>query len=381
MTIPDLSKADKRLAGHGDLTVHLTGTSDRPDAVSKISITEASMLGRPVPRLDIVAAATKLKGALEAKLTLGGEIGHPPAQGALHIARPPGGGFARDGVDAATGSVEIKGALALDAANFAVGQLSIHARNLDDVSPLALQKLSGDIDADIALSHGEGGQDASLKANGQRVEAFGVGFDKLVADLAVSDLYRHPVIAGSLAVNQARVAGETITTIRLNAKGEAQASDVTLTAVARGFDLDARARVIPADPVRIEISKFEAVRGKARIGLAGPAMIALADGGAELRSLVLNLGGGRLTLNGRIGAKLDLKANARAVPLSVARLIGPDFALGGSLDGEASVSGAAAAPSGPYRVRIAKLVAPQTQAIGMPPIDVDATGQFEGARA
>jgi translocation and assembly module TamB len=39
------------------------------------------------------------------------------------------------------------------------------------------------------------------------------------------------------------------------------------------------------------------------------------------------------------------------------------------------------APSGPYRVRIAKLVAPQTQAIGMPPIDVDATGQFEGARA
>ena len=48
----------------------------------------------------------------------------------------------------------------------------------------------------------------------------------LTRRLLGSDLYRHPVIAGSLAVNEARVAGETITTIRLNAKGGAQASDV-----------------------------------------------------------------------------------------------------------------------------------------------------------
>ncbi len=82
-----------------------------------------------------------------------------------------GGGFALDGVDVAIGSVAIKGALALDAANFAAGQFSIHARDLDDVSPLALQKLSGDIDADIALSHGEGGQDASLKAKAYKGRA------------------------------------------------------------------------------------------------------------------------------------------------------------------------------------------------------------------
>src|ERR1700730_14257842 len=142
MTIPDLSKADKRLAGHGDLTVHLTGTSDRPDAVAKISITEASMLGRPVPRLDIVAAATNLKGALDAKLTLTGEIGHRPAQGALHLARPLGGGFVLDGVDVAIGSVAIKGALALDAANFAVGQFSIHARDPEDGLSLVLEKIA-----------------------------------------------------------------------------------------------------------------------------------------------------------------------------------------------------------------------------------------------
>ncbi|MGI8568240.1 MAG: translocation/assembly module TamB domain-containing protein [Methylocella sp.] len=379
--IPDLSKADKRMTGRGDLMGHLTGTSDRPDSAAKISITNASMLGRPVPRLDIVATATNLKGALDAKLTLAGEIGHRPAQGALHVARPLGGGFALDGVDVAIGSVGIKGALALDAANFAAGQFSIHARDLDDVSPLVLEKLFGAIDADITLSHGDGGQDARLIATGQRVEALGIGFDKLVADLAVSDLYRHPVIAGSVAVDQARAAGETITTIRVNAKGGAQASDVTLTAVARGFNLDARAQVVPANPVRIEISKFDAVRGKARVGLAEPAIIALADGGADLRSFALNLCGGRLTLIGRVGSKLDLKANARAIPLSVGGLIGPDLALGGTLDGEASISGAVAAPSGPYRIRIAKLVAPQTKAVGIPPLDVNATGRLEGARA
>ena len=380
ITIPELSKADKRATGRGEIAAHVTGTLSLPDATAKISIRDAALLGRPVPRLDVHADATNLRGALDARVSLDGEIDRKPARGSLHIARPAAGGAVLDGVDVSIGSVSAQGGVALDAANFAAGQFAIHARDLDDLSPLALQKLSGGIDADVTLTHADVRQDAAIKANGQRIEAFGVGLDKLAADLVLIDVYRRPVIAGSLAVDEARIGGETVSRVRLNAKGGVDASDITLTATARGLNLDARARVVPADPIRIEITKFDATRGRSRIGLAGPATVVIKDGGADLRNLSLSLSGGRLTIEGRVGSKLDLKAIARAVPLSAADILAPDLGLSGSVDGEATIAGPLAAPTGAYRFKIAKLAAPQMRTIGLPLIDVDATGRFEGAR-
>jgi translocation and assembly module TamB len=81
MTIPELSKADKRATGR-EIAAHVTGTLSLPDATAKISIRDAALLGRPVPRLDVQADATNLRGALD------GEIDRKPARGSLHIARP-----------------------------------------------------------------------------------------------------------------------------------------------------------------------------------------------------------------------------------------------------------------------------------------------------
>jgi hypothetical protein len=66
-------------------------------------------------------------------------------------------------VDVSIGSVSAQGGVALDAANFAAGQFEIHARDLDDLSPLALQKLSGGIDADVTLTHADARQYAAMK--------------------------------------------------------------------------------------------------------------------------------------------------------------------------------------------------------------------------
>ena len=60
-----------------------------------------------------------------------------------------------------------------------------------------------------------------------------------------------------------------------------------------------------------------------------PATVVIKDGGADLRNLSLSLSGGRLTIEGRAGSKLDLKAIARAVPLSAADILAPDIGLSG----------------------------------------------------
>ena len=84
MTIPELSKADKRATGRGEIAAHVTDTLSLPDATAKISIRDAALLGRPVPRLDVQADAS----ALDAHVSLDGEIDRKPARGSLHIARP-----------------------------------------------------------------------------------------------------------------------------------------------------------------------------------------------------------------------------------------------------------------------------------------------------
>jgi translocation and assembly module TamB len=335
------------------------------------------MIGRSVPRLDVKIEATNLRAGPEAHVSLEGDIDRKPARGSLHIARPAAGGAILDGVDIAIGSVVAQGGAVFDPANFAAGQFTLRARDLDDLSALALQKLSGTLDADVTFTHADARQDVSIKADAKRIEGFGVGLDRLAANLALSDVYRRPALEGSLTADQARLGGETISKIRLDAKGGAEASDISFAASAMGFGLDARGKLIRSDPVRLEIAKFDAARGRDRIGLAGPATIIIRDGGADLRNIAFKLGGGRLTLEGRAGNQLDLKTTARAVPLSVLDIVSPGLGLSGSLDGEAAINGAVFDPAGTYRFKISNLASTHA---ALPPAAIDASGKFGSGR-
>ncbi|MET5020579.1 hypothetical protein AAHH78_36965, partial [Burkholderia pseudomallei] len=81
---------------------------------------------------------------------------------------------------------------------------------------------------------------------------------KLDANLDGRDLLAHPVLDGHAALDRLVAANQSVDTVRLNAKGTAAASDITLTAQARGFALDGAARLIPASRTRIEIARFSA---------------------------------------------------------------------------------------------------------------------------
>lgn len=381
VTIPALEKADKRLSGQGEILAKITGTFAHPDATATLSIREATMLGRSVPHLEIKADATDLADALKARVSLDAEIDRKPARGTMNVARAQSGEISLDELDMTIGSVAMNGAVSLDASSLAAGQVSIKAGNLDDLSPLLLQKLSGRLDANVTLARKEQRQDIAIKADGQKVEAFGIGVRQLAADLAILDLYERPMISGKASADDARIGSETISKLRLDAQGGAGASDITLTALARGINLDAKARAIASDPFRIDLSKLDAKRGRTRIGLAGPATIIIKDGGAEIKGLALKANGGRLALDGRAGSTLDLRVNARALPLSIADLVMPELGLGGTLEGEASLTGTPSAPTGPYRLRVTNLAMPQTKSAGLPPIDANASGRLDGTKA
>jgi translocation and assembly module TamB len=178
------------------------------------------------------------------------------------------------------------------------------AADLDDLSALALQKLSGRLEADLSLDVKDGRQGIALDANGSGIKAASAAIDRLDAKARIADARGKPIVDAALAIDRASLAGEVFSKIRLAAKGSPAGSTVTLDADGRGFGLSGAGQLVPGEPLRLDLSAFEAKRGKKRIALAGPASIALAEGGAEIHNLAVVTDGGRIAVAGRVGETL-----------------------------------------------------------------------------
>lgn len=378
VTLPDLKRADPRLSGRGDVTAQITGPRDKLDATARIAVANATALARPIPRLAIDAVVRDLQGALDSRLTLNGVIDTKPATGTVALARLPGDGWNLSALDIAIGSVRLNGALTLDPASRAAGRLTLAARNLDDLSALALTKIGGQLDADIALAVVEGRQNLELKARGAKLAGPSVAIDKLDATVAAADIYGRPLLDAAVAIDRAVLAGETFTALRFDSKGAPDASAFTLSAAARGFALTGAGRLVPGEPLKLELASFDARRDGRRIALANPATFSFPAAGIEIAGLALAIENGRLTLDGKAGEALDLNLTARDLPLSAARILAPKLDLAGTLNAEARIRGTPAAPTGPWTLQVARLVTPETRQAGLPPVEIAAKGELKG---
>ncbi|WP_082476599.1 translocation/assembly module TamB domain-containing protein [Methylobacterium sp. Leaf99] len=379
--LKDLSVVDAALSGRALLDGRLTGTLEKPDLTATVTGDDLRAQGRPIRALRLETALRDLTGALDGTVTLTGDVAGKALRADAHLARLPQD-WSLDRLAFNLGSVAIAGSARVDARSFlAEGSLTIAAANLDDLTPLALTSLGGSVDAAVTLTRAGGRQDAAIRAKGASLRAGALGLARLDADLTGRDLLARPVIDGRVNADRVVASGETLDTVRLVATGSPSASDITLTAKARAFDLDGAARLVPADRTRIELARFSAARGGDRLALAGPATITLAEGGAVIDNLVIAAGTGRVSLSGRAGSKLDLKLGLRAVPLAMARIASPGLALTGTLDGEADLRGTSERPEGHYAFTLVRLVTPETRKAGLPPIDAKASGTLSDGRA
>ncbi len=380
ITAPDLSRADARVAGRGEIAAAMTGALQRPDAVLTATLTGAKLNGRSVPKLALRGEAKDLLGALTAVASLDGLIDGRPARGRATAARV-GDGWKVDDVDLAIGRASVKGALALDGAGLATGRLKLAAPDLDDLSALALQQLAGRLQADVALDGAGGGQNVVVDATAEGLRAKDASLRRLDAKFTARDFLRRPKLDGTVAIDDAAFGKETVSKARLSAKPAGDgAAALDLSLEARGFNVLGRATLTPGERMRLDVSQFSAQRQGKKIALAAPALVTLQGSGVELRGLSVALGSGRLDVDGTLGERLDLTAKARAVPLSVAAIVDPSLTLEGLVDAEARITGPKTAPAGDWRIKLAKASAPQLRSSGLPAVDAAANGRLSGSR-
>lgn len=378
--LSDLAQVEERLSGRANVEARVTGRSDRPDLAATAELLDASALGRPIPRLAATVKATNITGDLDARARIDGTIAGEPAQGVGRVQRLAGGGWNVEGLDLDIGSVAVEGNVRLDAESRAAGRLAVRAGDLDDISPLLLTRLGGRLDADITLDTPEGRQNAVIKASGERLAYDTNTVSDFTADATITDLYGRPVLDGLIEASAINAGGQRLEAVRLAAKGTPEGSDLDISARAQGFQLAGQARLVPGDPNRLDIASFSAVRGGRRIALAGPGSIAFADGGVDLRNIVVAVERGRIALSGRAGSTLDLNVDVTALPLSAAEIFVPGLGLQGTLGAEARITGTTAAPEGTYNVRVQGFQLPATRSAGLPAITANAQGRLSGGR-
>ncbi|MBM6581592.1 translocation/assembly module TamB domain-containing protein [Microvirga sp. BT689] len=381
VTIDELRHVDGRItAGRANLAARLSGSLERPDVTGRATLSDVRALGRSIPRLALDLNAKDVTGAVDAALTLDGQVDGKPATGSLHLAKPPEGGWLLDRLDLDIGSVALNGNLRLGADQLAQGEISLSGSNFDDLSPLVLTKLDGALDAVVSLSARDGGQDARITASGSRFAVADIIVRDFDTRLAVQDLYRRPMIDGSVSAAALTAGGQTYQDVRFVAEGTPAASRFTASATGQGFNLDAQGRVVPGDATRIEIASFTARRGGRRLALAQPAAIVLQDGSVALSNLVIAADQGRIAVSGTVGDRLDLSVDIRNLPLQVAEIVEPNLGLAGTVNGSAAITGTASNPSGTYRVTVAGLATAQTRQSGLPPLAIEAQGRLADQR-
>ena len=377
---PDLARVSKDLAGRAQAQGRLTGSLAHPDAALNLAFTDMRSMGRTIPRLVLDIDAKDLVAALEARIGLDGLVGGKPATGALNLARRAEGGWRFKAASFRLGSVSLSGEGAISGDDLAAGSLDFDAGDLDDLTPLALQRLAGRARAKLSFDAAEGKQalSAVVKASGLRGVGFGV--EKLDLDARVADLYGAPLIVGTASLDRANFGSESISRLRAVSRSGPGGSDFTLSGEARGTAFDSRGRLAGSAPLRLDLAAFDARGGGQKIALAGPARFSFPARSVVIDGLNLAAGAGRLSVNGSAGEKLDLTVSAKAMPVALVRIVAPDLAIGGTLDASARLGGSAASPSGDWRFDLLRLTAPQMRQAGLSSADIHASGRLEGGR-
>jgi translocation and assembly module TamB len=382
VAIDELRHLDERISrGKATLAARLSGSLEKPNVQGTATLTGIRALGRSIPRIAIILDAKDVTGALNATLTLDGQVDEKPASGTLTIAKTPGGGWLLDRLDIDIGSVGLTGNLRIGSDQLAQGEIALSGSDFDDLSPLLLTKLDGALDAVIRLSTRDGRQDAEVTAKGSRLSVADITVRDFETRLAMTDLYQRPTIDGVVQAEALTAGGQTFRTVRLVAESSSEATRFTASATGQGFNLDAQGRLVPGDVTRIEIATFTARRGGRRLVLAQPATIAIQNGTATISNLVIAADRGRIAVSGTIGDRLDLSLDIRSLQLQTAEIFTPNLGLAGTVNGRATIGGTPEDLNGTYELIVSGFISPETRQAGLSSLNIEAQGRIADQRA
>jgi len=260
------------------------------------------------------------------------------------------------------------------------GRLEVAAPDISLAAALALTEASGALNAAVTLTPQEGAQAAAITANAANLRLDGIAVGRADISAGIADLFGVPVVNGSATAASVVAGGVTIDSLTARASQQGNTTSFDAQAgLATGTDIDLAGALSPIDGgYRLALSRANLTQGSLAARLANPTELVVRGDSVTLDAVRFDVGSGRITAIGTAGNALDMVVDIADLPLSIANTVAPGLGLAGTLNGRATVSGAASDPRVAFEARAGGIDAAAIAPFGIAPLSVTASGTYAG---
>jgi translocation and assembly module TamB len=349
--LDDAGAVDPAIEGRVTMEGAVQGTFDAPSAAVKLTSPAIGFAGRTARNIDVSATATDLLTGPQIQLDGTAALDKLPAKIAASVGiegeRISAQKLALDlGKSTITGDVAVVKSLLS-------GKLMLEAPDLAEIAPLAGTDLNGKLSAALALDGTTGRQSAQVTGSGHAISAGdALQIEGLDLKASADDLFGTPSVVADVKLARPVIAGQSLTQASFAAKGPLSALQTKLSLAGPDLNADAEAVVAQiAAGYRIGLQTFTAGVRDIHVKATRPATIEISGNRTRIETIALAIEDGTLDLNAAIAPdKMELTANAKSLPVAMARAFVPDFPVTGRLDGDVQLNGTPAAPSGRFAI-------------------------------
>ena len=272
------------------------------------------------------------------------------------------------------------------------GNIHIDARDISTLSALLLTDGHGTMTGDFNLSESEGKQSGRLKAHIDKL-VFGENHvESLDMNLTLDDPKGAFRVNGFVNASDIRVANFVVNTIKATAKDMDGKTAFQVSAdVQNNIKADLAGRLIyPANGdeaqngqednrrLTIALDSLNVSQDTLHAKLLNPASVILFDNSYHISPLILDVNGGKFSIKGDGGSKLDLELQMDHLPVSLANLIKPDLRATGTLTGQADIKGTPDKPDVAFDMKGEGLSIGLLKDKKIAPFALDAKGRTNG---
>ncbi|MCT7375152.1 translocation/assembly module TamB domain-containing protein [Chelativorans salis] len=373
--IADLAVINNRAEGRLTANGRATGSAGELDLSLRAQVPEGRLLDK-----QLTDAVIDFEGTLEDQALSGRVTGDAFLDG-VRASLQTDVALADEerrlsGIDFTAGGARLTGDLARGNDGLFAGELNLHAADISTAAALLLTEATGAAEATLSLEPRDGEQHLALNATLRDVVTEQFSLQSADLEATVADLFGVPAVEGTVAAADLVVAG--IDVARLNATAETSGGATTFSAeaaLANGTDIAARGGLAPQDGgYTISLQEASLTQDDVSARLLRPASLTVRGDTVSFEPVEVDVAGGRVTAEGEIGRTLNVALSLDAVPLSIANTVRPDLALGGTLNGEATISGTREAHEASFTLTGRDIVAAALRQAGVASLSVDATG-------
>lgn len=377
--ITDLGALAANIGGGAEFSLSAAGPLNALQAKLSLRSEAAIAAGRKLENLVVELDGTADRSAPKGNLKVSGSLDGQFIEGSAALIAEAGRSAIPE-LSVTVGPNRIEGSLAFSPAFVPSGTLQFDLPEIALVAALAGQTASGDLKGSVELAEANGKLSAVIAASGSRMTRDTLSIDEPEIRLSVSDLAAFAAEGGlkaaAVSVGANRIEGPTLSFAKQD----------TRTA----FDLDGRYDGAPltakgaieqqAASLAVRLETFSAAPRGIPLKLAAPATISVAGGQVTVESARISAGSGVVEVKGNAGDALDLRAELRAVPASLAGAVAPSLSPDGAITGTVTVKGSPSAPVVGYALDWANAAIAQTRAAGVGAFTVTAKGDLRDGR-